>query len=182
MDKSSKNLCQKQKVVEEGIEIIEKRARKCKEARKEFHEEIRKAKREMWVQLVEEGKSVWDIAMVARNPFNLKTRCTKVDDEEGQLHSENSDIAAAFIKHKLITEATEQEAEEDETREQVRRGAPGNTAMRRVQKALSKIKNHSAAGISWRLLKMIKETALGQAVLKDAALGQLPRKELSVRR
>ena len=48
---------------------LKKKARKCK-ARKEFHEDIRTAKREMWVQWVEEGKSVWDIARVARNPEN----------------------------------------------------------------------------------------------------------------
>ena len=62
---------------------LRKKARKCKKARKKFHEEIRKAKREMWVQYVEEGKSIWDIARTARNPFNLKTRADKVEDEDG---------------------------------------------------------------------------------------------------
>ena len=61
---------------------LRKKARKSKEAREEFHEEIRKAKRQMWSQWVEEGKSVWDIA---RNPFTLKTNCTRIEDEEGEV-------------------------------------------------------------------------------------------------
>ena len=68
----------------------------------------------MWIQWVEEGKSVWDIARVARNPFNLKTRCTKVEGKEGQVHSEDKDVAAAIIKDNVITGAREQDEEEGE--------------------------------------------------------------------
>ena len=74
------------------------------------------------VQWVEEGKSVWAIARVARNTCNLKTRYTKIEDEEGQVHTEDSDIAAAFIKHNLITEENETtmmpEEEEEEVQEE----------------------------------------------------------------
>ena len=164
---------------------LRKKAMKCKEARKKFHEEIRKAKRETWVQWVEEGKQVWDIARVARNPFNLKTRCTK--DEEGQVHSDDSAIATAFVKHNLITEEREEEAEleegEEETGYLVKRRAPSSTAMKRVLRALSKTKNKSAAGpdgISWWLLKMIKGTPLGRAVLEDVALWATPKERVKV--
>lgn len=150
------------------MEAVEEESKEMQRSKERTHDEIRKAKREMWVQWVEEGKSVWDIARVARNPFNLKTRCTKVEDEEGRVHSEDKDIGAAFIKHNIM-EAREDEGEEEEIAQAPRR-TPREAAMRRVRRALSKTKNKSAAGpdgISWRLLKMIKGTALGQAVLED---------------
>ena len=53
-------------------------------------EQVRKAKSEMWMRWVEEGKSVWDIARMARNPFNLKTRCAKVEDEDGRIHRDST--------------------------------------------------------------------------------------------
>ena len=59
---------------------------------------------------------MWDIVRVARNPFNLKPRCTKVEDEEGQVHS---DIAAAFIEHNLIIEPREEKEEGNKATEPV---------------------------------------------------------------
>ena len=87
------------------------------------------------VQWVEEGKSVWDIARVARNPFNLQTRCTKVEEGEGQVHGEDSGVAAAFIKHNLISEPREGGGEAgSESDEQTRRRAPSDIASKRVRK------------------------------------------------
>ena len=68
-------------------------------------------------------------------------------------------------------------------RDPTRRRKPSHMAMRRVQKALSKTKDESApgpGGIGWRLLKMIKKTALGQVVLEDIALGATPKERVRV--
>ena len=172
MDETGKNLQQKQKVVEKRMEAAEEMGKEVQEARKEFHEEIRKAKRIQWV---EEGKSVWDIVRVARKPFNLQTKCTKIEDEQGEIHREDGGIAAAFVKHNIITEAREGE---EETEGPTRRRQPSDMAMKRVRRALSRTKNKSAPGpdgISWRLLKVIKESALGQAALEDIALWASPK-------
>ena len=42
---------------------------KSKEIRVAWHKEIKNAKVDMWKQWIEEGKDVWLVARVAKNPF-----------------------------------------------------------------------------------------------------------------
>ena len=49
-----------------------------------------------------------------------------------------------------------------------------------VLRALGKTKNKSATGISWRLLKIIKGTVMGKAVIKDVAVGATPEEKVRV--
>jgi len=53
--------------------------------RRELRNEIRKAKREMWMDWIEEGKEVWDIARVCKNPFGMRERCGVLKDERATL-------------------------------------------------------------------------------------------------
>ena len=87
---------------------LRKKARKCKEARKELHEQIRKAKREMWTQWVEAGKAVWDLVRMAKSPFNLKEMCTQIEDNEGRIHRSPDDRAGAFVKYNIISKGVEE--------------------------------------------------------------------------
>jgi len=47
-------------------------ARESKEARKKLRREIRAAKRQMWNNWLEEGRDVWDIVRISKNPFNSR--------------------------------------------------------------------------------------------------------------
>ena len=139
-----------------------------------------KAKREMWIQWVEEAKSVWDIARVARNPFYQKPRCVEIENRTGQVHSSDGDIVAAFIKHNLITKEKEEGGDERREEEKVRRRAPSQEAVRRTLKALKNKLVAGPEGIDRRLLQMLKGTALGRAVLEDVSLWASPEEGVKV--
>ena len=129
------------------------------------------------------GRREVGIGSRVSSPFNLKTKCTRVEVDEWEIHTESADKAAAFVKHNIITETREREGEEEEeegARGPVKRRKPSDTG---VRKALSKTNNKLALGpdsISWHLLKMIKATALGQAVLDDITLWASPKEQVKV--
>jgi len=144
---------------------LRRSARKETKARAEFRSEIRKTKAECWGNWVEEGKGVWDILRVAKNPFNRRVRLeteerTSVDeaDHEGK--------AAGFISHNIIS-GPEHPPPPQSRRE---REMPSKKTMDSILRALGKTKSSSATGpdgVSWRLLKALKDTHLGRAVLED---------------
>ena len=85
------------------MEGKEKKGRKVKNARKEWHKEIRKAKSDMWRQWVEEGKDIWSIAKIASNPFGLKESGANIQQEEGETMEEDEELKEAFVRHNLKT-------------------------------------------------------------------------------
>ena len=124
-------------------------------------------------KFVEEGEDVWKIARVARNPFNLRERCGSLQREDGQVVEEHDEAGKcrAFLEHNIICgdPAPESERRDHGTRK-VALKAETKTAVRR---ALSKTKNTLAPGpdgVTWKLLKMIKDTRLGEAVLEDVGM------------
>lgn len=75
----------------------------------------------------------------------------------------------AFQDHNIICGDPPSESEHREMRKVVLKEETKAT----VRRALSKTKNTSALGpdeVTWRLLKMIKDTRLGEAVLEDVEM------------
>jgi len=135
--------------------------------RGELRNEIRKAKRAMWTNWVEEGKEVWDIVRVCENPFGARERCGTLRDGRGRTYETNEKLRG-FVAHNLITEPAE--ARQDPGRQE--RRWPAQDTIYRVEQALKKTRKNSAPGpdgVSWKLLKMIRETTLGKAILDDVA-------------
>jgi len=54
---------------------LRKEAPKSKAAKRRLRKEIRAAKRQMWDNWLAEGREVWDIVRVCKNPFNSRARC-----------------------------------------------------------------------------------------------------------
>jgi len=113
---------------------------------------------------------VWDIVRVCKNPFGMRERCGTLKDKDGNAFETAEEKCRAFTRHNLITE---QAAERVAVGQQPRR-IPSVDTMRQIHHALKKTRNDSAPGpdgVSWKLLKMLKDTSLGKAVLED--IGQV---------
>ena len=152
---------------------MRKEAAKDKGKRGEFRKRIKEAKKEQWRKFVGEGEDVWKIARITRNSFNMKERCGRLQEENGEEVEEDDDEekCRAFLKHNIICG---QKAPETTPRPRTKRSSPSSETKERVRRALMKTRNNSAPGpdgISWRLLKAIKDTRLGKAVLDD--VGQM---------
>ena len=57
----------------------------------------------MWREWVEEGKDIWAIARVARNPFGLKEKGNSIM-VQGALLETDKEFTEAFVRHNLKTE------------------------------------------------------------------------------
>jgi len=121
----------------------------------------------MWNNWLEEGREVWDIVRVCKNPFNSRARCGVITNDQGTYETDE-EKARAFIQHNLITEpAAPRTAVGLQRRQPV-----SEPARRRVEQALCRTRNNSAPGpdnISWKLLKAIRGTPLGKAIIEDVA-------------
>jgi len=151
---------------------LRKKAAKDKGARKLFKKKIKEAKAEQWRKFVEEGEDVWRIARVAQNPFNLKERCGSLQTEDGKIIEEHDEAGKceAFLQHNIICGEPNPDTER---RDKTRRVVPREETRAAVRTALSRTKNTSAAGpdgVTWRLLKIVKDTRLGRAVLEDVGM------------
>ena len=131
---------------------------------------IKEKKREHWAAFVEEtisGKAqdIWQVIRVARNPFN--TRKTMPADLEGKTTDE--DKAQAFIDHYF---QGSEEVEPDNLLSMKGITEDKGVLVDRILKALSTTNNSSTPGpdrISYRLLKLIKDTSLGIQVIQFLA-------------
>jgi len=147
---------------------LRKAARKSKTARKQLRQEIRTAKRHMWDNWLEEGRDVWDMVRICKNPFNYRAPYGAIRDDEGNTYEGDQEKFEAFKRHNLITDP----AEPREAVGQQQRQRATSTTLRRVDQALRKTKSNSAPGpdgISWKLLEAIRETPLGRAIIEDIA-------------
>jgi len=148
---------------------LRKIATKDKEARKLLRKKIKEAKKEQWKKFVEEGEDVWKIARIARN---LTERCGSLQREDGQVVEEEDQEGKcrAFLEHNIICG---QPTPETTSKARTRRSTADKGTRAAVRGALSKTKNSSAPGpdgVTWRLLKLIKDTRLGGAVLDDVGM------------
>ena len=153
---------------------LRKQARRSANARKKLRQEIRKAKRDTWLEWIANGKEVWDMVRVCKNPFGMRERCRILKDKEGNTFETAEEKRKAFTNHNLITEPA---ADRTEVGRQPRRRPRGDTIVQ-IHHALKKTRNDSAPGpdgVSWKLLKKLKDTSLGKAVLED--IGQVAETE-----
>ena len=175
MDKSSKRLSQKQEVAEEGMETLE-----------EEGEEVQGGK-EGVSRRKQEGQKRDVDTMGRRREVRMGHSESREEplQPEANVHQgrrRRREYAQGERRHGSSLRQTQDHYGGEGRGGRKGRGRgikgsnkekkPSDMAMRRVRKALSKTKNKSAAGpdgISWGLLKMIKATALGQAVLEDIA-------------
>ena len=146
-----------------------KEAAKDKGNRRLLKAKIKEAKKEQWRKFVEEGEDVWTIARIAKNPFNLKNRCGSSQEEDGLVVDEydQEGKCKAFLRHNIICG---QPAPEATPRPRMKSSPLSEDTRERVRRALMKTRNHSAPGpdgVTWRLLKAIRDTRLGRAVLDD---------------
>ena len=150
---------------------VTRRAGRChgdwrKEAAK-LRNMIKQKKREHWSSFIEEtvsrkAQDIWRVIRVARNPFN--TRCVMPArlDEDGGCDTDDQK-AQAFVKQHF------QGSEEEQTHNGFLRSLKGLPKDRAklaelLWQALSKTNSHSTPGpdrISYRLLKLLKDTRLG---------------------
>jgi len=145
---------------------LRRQARHSRGARKKLRQEIRKAKREMWDKWVTEGKEVWDIVRVVKNPFGMRERCGTLRDAEGHTYETDEEKCQAFIRHNLITEPS---ADRIPVERQERKRTNEHISAR-IRNALKKTRNDSAPGpdgVSWKLLKKLRNTRVGRAILED---------------
>ena len=103
----------------------------------------------------------------------MKKRCGTLEREDGEKVEEDDDEGKckAFLEHNIICGPMHQGTEE---RPRTRRPSPSDETRERVRRALMKTRNNSAPGrdgITWRLLKAIRDTRLGRVVLDD--VGQM---------
>ena len=121
---------------------LRKRVRRSREVRRQLRGEIREAKRKMWNDWVEEGREVWDIIRVCKNPFGRRERCGTIRDEGGIYETEGEKLEA-FVRHNLILT----EPAEPKPPVQLQARKPIDREMRRrVETALGRTKNNSAPG------------------------------------
>ena len=124
-----------------------------------------------WKEWVAEGKDIWAIVRVARNPFGLKEKGNAIIDQ-GMLLESDEDLKQAFVRHNLKTDENMKVRKEVNDRTEEIDIGVDHHILQRVRRALKKTKNQSAAGpdhISWRLLKMIHKTQLGRHLERDVA-------------
>ena len=132
---------------------------------------IKQKKREHWSSFVEEtvsrkSQDIWRIIKVARNPFNIRCMMpARLDEDEGC--DTDDQKSQAFVKQHF------QGSEEEQTHNGFLRSLKGLPRDRTkladsLRQALSKTNSHSTPGpdrISYRLLKLLKDTRLGSQTI-----------------
>ena len=66
----------------------------------------------MWKQWIEEGKDVWAIGRVAKNPSRLRQRGGNFQNEEGEATEGDEEVKDTFVKHNIKTEGEGREERE----------------------------------------------------------------------
>ena len=133
---------------------------------------IRHKKRSCWSKFLQENgkKDPWEVVRIAKDPFHMKARLQSINDK-GKILTSQQDILKAFRRqHFLSDRRLEGPDQPAPTHKPCRLPLP--STVRAILQALSKTSNNSTPGpdgISFRLLKIIKDTDLGQAVINDIA-------------
>jgi len=118
---------------------LRKKAVKNKEARKELKRKIKEAKAKCWKDWVEERRDVWQIARVARNPFQLKKRCHALELEDGSVvhEDDHEGKCRAFVEHNVI----HGHCEPTRVSRRTERVTPTERTMERIHRGLKKTKS-----------------------------------------
>ena len=158
-------------------------------ARKRFRNLLQQKRRQHWEEYLQEygAKDPWAAVRTARDPFKLRSSMPQVlKDANGTILRTDEEKCTAITRHNFqppCTEPTIHELEE----EPIHEGSlsihlpPQEVLREQVDQALAKTSNSSAPGpdlISWRLLKAVSATVIGNAILDlvvtSLQTGQLP--------
>lgn len=154
-------------------------------------------KRKCWEKFCAEkgNKDPWEVIRFARDPCRLKTMMKKLKDNRGQLINGDYEKAAALgCAHRLWKEEGRQLSDVEGQLCDIK--GPDNPALKsqmrgsgynmgdlkiRLLEALSKTSSSSAPGldgICYRLIKLIRDIGLGQALIdqmaEELSLGRCP--------
>ena len=140
----------------------------CKSTLKKM---IKKAKQECWKRFIEEQDAapggIWNVVRILKDPFKSTSLMPGI-----LLNGEEK----AYTDEEKVEMLTHRDFEQRTDRWQFKFGGLTSidkpTALKEIREALQRTKNNSAPspdGITYRLLKEIKDTALGTELLDDLA-------------
>lgn len=147
---------------------------------KAFKKLCRKKKKECWNKfLLDSGtRDPWEIVPIAKDQFGIREMMSKLTDQDGNIAETQEELRLSLEKHHLISHNTREDNQDPRPTPQVAaRPVPFREATRelfdKAYQVLTRTKNNSSPGpdrIPYRLLKLIKDTPLGVALLPDVAI------------
>lgn len=136
---------------------------------------IRSKKGDYWREFVEnqEETDPWKVIQVAKDPFKFKSTLHSIQDGSTTLWND-TDISAAFSRHNFINAGNNNSAPTDNHTAALAEYTTSDLArtVTHMEHLLSKCSNSSAPGpdgIGYSVIKDIKGTTLGNALLRDVA-------------
>ena len=143
---------------------------------KRYKRMIKRKKEECWNKFIQQNDHhhPWRIINLTRDPFRLREQMgEELQDKEGKILKQDKEKVEGFQEHNFIW-APQQEAitPQDSYIQEELDDTPLIWREEQVDRALTGTKNNSAPGpdgISYRLLKMIRQTTLGKAIIRDIA-------------
>ena len=117
----------------------------------------------------------WDINRIANDPFHINPSMGPIEDTNGNILTSPEDKVNTFSQHHLTNYDNEphRRAPPPIAYSPVQWFQAQASSIKMVLRALSDTKKSNAPGpdgISYRLLKQIKDTNLGKAVINDIAV------------
>jgi len=135
---------------------------------------IKNKKRACWRKFLQENghRDPWNVVWIAKDPLHTKARLHTLTDGNKELSSPQ-EILQAFRNQHLLKDEYPATTPSPPVGLPQRAYLPASlSTVRNIQIALSRTSNNSAPGpdrISYRLLKILQDTPLGEAVLNDIA-------------
>ena len=137
---------------------------------------VREKKRECWKKFCKEseGKNPWEVVKWTKDQWRIREVMKYLQDIDNTLLKTDEEKAKGLIRDHLVWNEEERKIEEEEEKvedEEVEEEAL-NVIVTKVEIALSEIQNSSAPSldsISYRFIRMIKDTILGEIILEEVA-------------
>ena len=143
---------------------------------KRFKGMVKRKKQECWTKFIQQNDHhhPWKIISLARDPFRLRPQMREeIRDNRGNILTQDKEKVKGFQEHNFIwTPQQESLTVQDSYIKEVLDDTPLEWRIEQVVRALLNTKNNSAPGpdgISYRLLKLIRHTTLGKAIIRDIA-------------
>jgi len=136
---------------------------------------IQRKKRSCWAKFLEQegqgrNNSVLRIARIAKDPFAIRPRMGTLTTDKGTEARTDEEKITEFQKHHPIPHEKHEHPRPVPSSAYIKADP---SQVKRALHVLSKTSNHSAPGpdrIPYRLIKLIKDTPLGHALINDIAL------------
>jgi len=114
------------------------------------------------------------VVRLAKDPFRIREAMGDITDQEGKGIKTQQERAEVFIKHNLVSHGAAQPDTPLIAHSPVPFREADEMLVRQVKEMLSKTRNNSSPGpdrLTYRLIKLIKDTDLGRALMHDIARG-----------